>query len=161
MSGFRSAAAAAGSGRCPCGGGSRRLSTAACCGPLLRGERLAATADQLMRSRYSAFALGDVDHLLRTQAQDRSPNQPEPERRRALEETCRRVRWLRLEILATEAGGPLDLEGTVTFAAHYQQSDGRRGVARRGLMRECSRFGREGGRLEGAWLYLEALELSG
>jgi len=161
MSGFRSAAAAAGSGRCPCGGGSRRLSTAACCGPLLRGERLAATADQLMRSRYSAFALGDVDHLLRTQAHDRSPHQPEPERRRALEETCRRVRWLRLEILATEAGGPLDLEGTVTFAAHYQQSDGRRGVARRGLMRECSRFGREGGRLEGAWLYLEALELSG
>jgi SEC-C motif-containing protein len=161
VSGFRSAAAAAGSGRCPCGGGSRRLSTADCCGPLLRGERLAATADQLMRSRYSAFALGDVDHLLRTQAHDRSPHQPEPERRRALEETCRRVRWLRLEILATEAGGPLDLEGTVTFAAHYQQSDGRRGVARRGLMRECSRFGREGGRLEGAWLYLEALELSG
>lgn len=114
-----------------------------------------------MRSRYSAFALGDVDHLLRTQAQDRSPHQPEPERRRALEETCRRVRWLRLEILATEAGGPLDLEGTVTFAAHYQQSGGRRGVDRRGVMRECSRFGREGGRLEGAWLYLEALELSG
>ena len=161
MSGFRSAAAAAGSGRCPCGGGSRRLSTAACCGPLLRGERLAATADQLMRSRYSAFALGDVDHLLRTQAQDRSPHQPEPERRRALEETCHRVRWLRLEILATEAGGPLDLEGTVTFAAHYQQSDGRRGLDRRGVMRECSRFGREGGRLEGAWLYVEALELSG
>jgi SEC-C motif-containing protein len=161
VSGFRSAAAAAGSGRCPCGGGSRRLSTAACCGPLLRGERLAATADQLMRSRYSAFALGDVDHLLRTQAQDRSPHQPEPERRRALEETCRRVRWLRLEILVTKAGGPLDLEGTVTFEAHYQQSDGRRGVARRGVMRECSRFGREGGRLEGAWLYLEALELSG
>ena len=161
MSGFRSAAAAAGSGRCPCGGGSRRLSTAACCGPLLRGERLAATADQLMRSRYSAFALGDVDHLLRTQAHDRFPHQPEPERRRALEETCRRVRWLRLEILATEAGGPLDLEGTVTFAAHYQQSDGRRGLDRRGVMRECSRFGREGGRLEGAWLYLEALELSG
>jgi SEC-C motif-containing protein len=151
MSGFRSAAAAAGSGRCPCGGGSRRLSTADCCGPLLRGERLAATADQL----------GDVDHLLRTQAQDRSPHQPEPERRRALEETCRRVRWLRLEILVTKAGGPLDLEGTVTFEAHYQQSDGRRGVARRGVMRECSRFGREGGRLEGAWLYLEALELSG
>ena len=114
-----------------------------------------------MRSRYSAFALGDVDHLLRTQAHDRSPHQPEPERRRALAETCRRVRWLRLEILVTEAGGPLDLEGTVTFEAHYQQSGGRRGLDRRGVMRECSRFGREGGRLEGAWLYLEALELSG
>jgi SEC-C motif-containing protein len=160
VSGFRSAAAA-GSGRCPCGGGNRRFSTADCCGPLLRGERLAATADQLMRSRYSAFALGDVDHLLRTQAHDRSPHQPEPERRRALEKTCRRVRWLRLEILVTEAGGPLDLEGTVTFEAHYQQSGGRRGVDRRGVMRECSRFGREGGRLEGAWLYVEALELSG
>lgn len=114
-----------------------------------------------MRSRYSAFALGDVDHLLRTQSQDRSLHQPEPERCRALEATCRLVRWLRLEILATQAGGPLDLEGTVTFEAHHQQSGGRRGVDRRGVMRECSRFGREGGGLEGAWLYVEAQELSG
>jgi SEC-C motif-containing protein len=114
-----------------------------------------------MRSRYSAFALGDVEHLLRTQRLDHASLQPHAEQRRALEEACRRVRWLRLEILATEAGGAMDLEGTVSFRAHYRQSGGRAGGDGRGVMRECSRFGREGGSLAGAWLYLEALELSG
>ena len=38
----------------------------ACCGPLHRGERPAATAVALMRSRFTAFALGDVDYLLAT-----------------------------------------------------------------------------------------------
>jgi len=149
MSGFQPAAA---SGRCPCGGGRRRRPLEACCGPLLRGERLAATAEQLMRSRYSAFALGAVDHLLRTQpcAAGTSP----AERRRALLESCRAVRWLRLEVLATHAGGPDDIEGRVRFRATYRQG----GVC--GVMQELSRFGREGGSLSGAWLYLEALELS-
>ena len=104
-----------------------------------------------MRSRYSAFALGEVDHLLRTQPSE----EPEDARRRALLETCRQVRWQRLEILATEAGGPTDRIGTVTFRAHYRQG------AVRGVMQERSRFGRRGESLEGDWLYLEALELLG
>ena len=114
-----------------------------------------------MRSRYSAFALGEVDYLLRSQQLDRSSQASVSEQRRSLAESCRRLRWLRLEILATEAGGPLDLEGTVTFEAHYRQSGGRGAADGRGVLRECSRFGREGGRLEGAWLYREALQLSG
>lgn len=143
---------------CPCGG----FLYESCCAPLHRGERRAATAEQLMRSRFSAFALGEVDHLLRTQRPDRSSRQPLSGQRRDLEEACRRVRWLRLEILATEAGGALDLEGTVTFQAHYRQSGGHRSGSgeQRGVMRERSRFGREGGGLDGDWLYLEALELS-
>lgn len=114
-----------------------------------------------MRSRYSAFALGEVDHLLRTQGPELSSRQPLPLQRRALEQSCRQLRWLRLEILASEAGGPLDLEGTVSFRAHYQPAGGGFGGAGGGVMRERSRFGREGGSLTGAWLYLEALELSG
>jgi SEC-C motif-containing protein len=114
-----------------------------------------------MRSRYSAFALGEVEYLLRTQAPDRSGRQPLARQRRALEQSCRQVQWLRLEILATSAGGAPDLEGTVSFQAHYRQAGGRGGAQRQGVMRECSRFGREGGNLAGAWLYLEALELSG
>ena len=103
-----------------------------------------------MRSRYSAFALGEVEHLLLTQSSD----EPEDVRRRSLIETCRQVRWQWLEILATEAGGLTDLAGTVTFRAHYRQG------SRRGVMQERSRFGRQGGSLDGAWLYLEALELT-
>jgi SEC-C motif-containing protein len=104
-----------------------------------------------MRSRYSAFALAQIDHLLRTQPSE----QPVQARRRSLEASCRKLRWRGLEIVATEAGGPDDLEGTVTFIAHYSAG------AERGTLRECSRFAREGGRPDGAWLYLEALEFSG
>jgi SEC-C motif-containing protein len=104
-----------------------------------------------MRSRYSAFALAEIEHLLRTQPSE----QPVQARRRSLEASCRQLRWRGLEILATEAGGPDDLEGTVTFVAHYSAGP------ERGTLRECSRFGREGGRPDGAWLYLEAIELSG
>jgi len=130
---------------CPCGGGNY----GDCCRPLHRQQRAAATAEQLMRSRYSAFALGEIDHLLRTQPS----TEPLHQRRRSLQATCRQVRWRRLEIEACQAGGPTDLEGTVTFSAHYS-SRGQQGV-----LRECSRFGREGGRIDGAWLYLEALAI--
>ena len=131
---------------CPCGGGSY----ASCCRPLHRQERAAATAEQLMRSRYSAFALAEIDHLLRTQPS----SEPLPQRRRSLESTCRQLHWRCLEILATEAGGLDDREGTVTFVAHYSAR------GEQGVLRERSRFGRDGGRADGAWLYLEALPLS-
>ena len=136
---------------CPCGGGSEGASYASCCSPLHRQERAAATAEQLMRSRYSASALAEIDHLLRTQPSE----EPVQARRRSLEASCRKLRWVGLEIVATEAGGPDDLEGTLTFIAHYSAG------AQRGTLRECSRFGREGGRPDGAWLYLDAIELSG
>ena len=136
---------------CPCGGSSEGASYGRCCRPLHRQEQAAATAEQLMRSRYSAFVLAQIDHLLRTQPSEQSVQA----RRRSLEASCRKLRWRGLEIVATEAGGPDDLEGTVTFIAHYSAG------AERGTLRECSRFAREGGRPDGAWLYLEALELSG
>lgn len=131
---------------CPCGAGAY----AACCAPLIRGQQLASTAEQLMRSRYSAFALagvepGAIDHLLRTH--------PEPvpdgrQRRRELLAACGQTRWLGLTVLASEAGGPGDAEGTVEFQARWS----RRG--RSGVLEERSRFGRGP---QGQWLYLEAL----
>lgn len=48
---------------CPCGSGQPYD---ACCGPLHRGARTAATAVELMRSRYSAYARGEADYVFRT-----------------------------------------------------------------------------------------------
>jgi SEC-C motif-containing protein len=48
---------------CPCGSGE---TYDACCGRLHRGAAQAATAEELMRSRYAAYALGDLDHVFRT-----------------------------------------------------------------------------------------------
>jgi SEC-C motif-containing protein len=51
---------------CPCGTG-RDL--AACCGPLLAGAP-APTAEALMRSRYTAYVVGNLDHIEATNAPD-------------------------------------------------------------------------------------------
>lgn len=118
--------------RCPCGTG---LPLDECCGPVLAGEREAATAEALMRSRFTAFARGDVDHLLATWHSSTRP--------RSLE-LDPGIRWLRLDVLGTSGGGPFDAEGTVAFEAHWV-ADGTRGS-----LRELSRFRRDRG-----WQYVD------
>ena len=48
------------SDNCPCASGKPY---GECCGPIIGGERAAATAAELMRARYSAYAVGDVKFL--------------------------------------------------------------------------------------------------
>ena len=76
---------------CPCGSGTPY---AGCCGRLHRGET-AETAEQLMRSRYAAFVVGDEGYLFRTWHPRTRPD--------GLTLTADRA-WTRLEVLATEAG---------------------------------------------------------
>ncbi len=132
---------------CACGGGAYGT----CYGPLIAGEQLALTAEQLMRSRYSAFTLGAsdpeaIEHLLRTHPET---GQTAAARRKALKESCRNIQWLSLKVLDCQNGGLLDQQGTVTFEARWRDRDRREGV-----LKECSRFGRGE---SGEWLYLEAL----
>jgi SEC-C motif domain protein len=124
--------------RCPCGTG---LPYAECCGRLHDGTASAATAEQLMRSRYSAFAVGDAAYLLATWHPTTRP--------RSLD-LDPAVRWTGLEVLTTTGGTLLAAEGTVEFRAHSVVG----GVA--GAQHENSRFVREGGR----WLYLDGVSLA-
>jgi len=103
---------------------------AACCGRLHRGDVHASTAEELMRSRYSAFAVGDAAYLLATWHPSTRP------RRLDLGDT----RWRRLEVLSA-SGGLLDTEGRVHFRAY----------ANDGVMEERSRFVRS----ERRWMYLD------
>jgi SEC-C motif domain protein len=123
--------------RCPCGSG---LPLAECCGRLHTGEATAATAEELMRSRYSAFVLGDAGYLLATWHPATRP--------RSLD-LDRDVRWTGLDVLATTGGSPLGSEGTVEFRAHYRSG----GAA--GAQHENSRFVRDGGR----WRYVDGVSL--
>jgi SEC-C motif-containing protein len=125
--------------RCPCLSG---LPYAECCGPLHRGERTAPTAETLMRSRYSAFAVGDAAYLLATWHPSTRPEALE------LDDA---TRWRRLDVLAASAGGPFDRTGTVEFRAHYRDADGA------GSLHEVSRFVRE----DGAWSYVDGDATSG
>jgi SEC-C motif-containing protein len=95
----------------------------------------AATAEELMRSRFSAFAVGDQAYLGHSWHPDTRP-------RRVRVEPGRR--WLRLEVLDTAAGGLLDDEGVVAFAAHSERA------GRPEVLRERSWFVR----YEGRWVYV-------
>lgn len=127
------------SARCPCLSG---LIYDECCGRLHRGEASAATADQLMRSRFSAFAVGDAEYLLRTW---------HPRTRPAALEIDPHIRWYRLDVLSTTDGGPLDEAGTVEFRAHYREAKGSPDRVS-GVQQENSRFQR----VDGTWCYLDA-----
>ena len=119
--------------RCPCLSG---LTYDACCAPLHAGTSSAQTAEQLMRSRYCAFAVGDADYLSATWHPSTRPTSLtlDPDRR-----------WYRLDVLRTERGGPFDTEGVVEFRAYHRSADGK------GSQHEISRFVREKGR----WLYVD------
>lgn len=89
-----------------------------------------------MRSRYSAFALGLSDYLAQSWHSSTRPSDLEldPD-----------TRWQKLIIESSEAGGPFDREGTVTFTAIGREQGARF------ELHERSRFVREGGR----WVYLD------
>jgi SEC-C motif-containing protein len=127
---------------CPCGSG---RDFASCCGPVVDGERLAATAEELMRSRYSAFTTGAADHLFRTW---------HPRTRPDVVDLDASTRWTGLTVVRTEAGGPADDHGVVEFVASWEEPGPRSagpGGAGRGELHEVSRFSRRAGR----WLYVD------
>lgn len=88
-----------------------------------------------MRSRYSAFVVGD-EAWLRTSWHPST----RPRRIHVSEED----RWLGLTVVSAR-GGPLDAEGVVHFVAEVERS----GAVTR--LEERSRFVRHGG----AWVYLD------
>ncbi|WNV75495.1 YchJ family protein [Geodermatophilus sp. DSM 44513] len=119
--------------RCPCGSG---LAYGECCGRLHDGSAVAVTAEQLVRSRYSAFAVGDAAYLLATW---------HPSTRPPSLELDPAVRWTGLDVLATSRGGLLDSEGTVEFRAWHRHG------GQTGDQHEVSRFTR----VDGVWRYLD------
>ena len=116
--------------RCPCGSG---LTYGECCGKYHAGTN-APTAEALMRSRFSAFVTGNEAYLLRTWDPDTRPA--------TLDLADSPVRFYRLDILDTQAGGLLDDSGVVEFEAFYKG-------AAVGSQRERSSFRRVGG----SWVY--------
>jgi SEC-C motif-containing protein len=95
-----------------------------------------------MRSRFSAFATGDVAYLRDTW---------HPATRPARLDLDPGQQWTRLEILGRTGGGMFDADGTVEFRAHYR--DG----STPGALHENSSFVRDSGR----WLYVEPLYAAG
>lgn len=91
-----------------------------------------------MRSRFTAFAVGDAAYLRASWHADTVPHEVDldPDQR-----------WYRLDIVGVEAGGLFDDAGTVEFRAHYRHPEGA------GTMSEASRFVR----VDGRWLYRDGI----
>ncbi|BBH17992.1 UPF0225 protein [Nocardioides baekrokdamisoli] len=115
---------------CPCGSG---LRYDLCCGRLHRGAALAQTPEELMRSRYSAYALGAFDPELLNYVLATWHPRTRPE---SIEGGG--LTWTGLEV---HGHG----DDWVEFSAHYRAADGTFGT-----MTERSLFERRAGR----WFYV-------
>lgn len=123
---------------CPC---MSDLSYTQCCHPYHEKLSKPDTAEQLMRSRYTAYYLGLVDYLVLST----HPDKLSPNYRNQLESTKDDTDWTGLEVLATSMGMKADKIGKVHFKALYTAND------KEYQMEEHSRFRR----YQGGWVYYD------
>ncbi|MCF2571972.1 YchJ family protein [Brevibacterium sp. UCMA 11754] len=110
-----------------------------CCRPALDGQAWPTTAEALMRSRYTAFARGNEDHLFRTWHAKTRPADI------GLDTD---TTWLGLKIIGTTGGSESEETGTVHFRATCRDHIGEH------ILEENSSFVRRAGR----WVYLDAID---
>ncbi|MCW5961532.1 MAG: YchJ family protein [Pyrinomonadaceae bacterium] len=90
-----------------------------CCQPFISGIKKPATAEQLMRSRYSAYVNVEVAYLIKTtHPSTRKFHDP-----RAVENWATSCDWQKLEIISKTEGEAKDKKGTVEFKAHFLNED--------------------------------------
>ncbi|MFN8052007.1 MAG: YchJ family metal-binding protein [Acidimicrobiales bacterium] len=114
---------------CPCGSG---RAYSACCRSFHLRTAVPETAEELMRSRYTAYAKRLESYLRYSWHPDTCPSDLTLDPR---------LVWTGLTIVETSGGGPDDDTGTVEFVATFNE---------RGRLAERSEFVR----LDGRWVYL-------
>lgn len=122
---------------CPCGSG---LSYTACCEPIISGKKDSLTAQELMRSRYTAFTQANTDYLMRSHSVKTRP----VKERKSIEKWAKSVVWMGLTIIQTQAGEASDELGYVEFKALYLEN------GKPQQIHEKSLFQRENGK----WVYV-------
>jgi len=103
---------------CPCGS---NLSYEECCLPVIKGERIAETPEQVMRSRYSAYVRKEIDYLFTSL----HPGHRSDFDKKSTLAWAESAEWHKLDILES-SGGPEDEEGRVEFVASYTDKGGRK-----------------------------------
>ena len=122
---------------CPCGSSRAYWE---CCGRYISGEAAAPTAEQLMRSRYTAFARSEAQYLL---------DSWHPEKRPSRVRLDEKQKWIGLSIKSTEDGQAGDDCGRVEFVARFKVD----GKGHR--LHENSRFEK----IDGRWYYTDGEHL--
>ncbi|SIT10740.1 YchJ family protein [Insolitispirillum peregrinum] len=116
---------------------------AECCEPFISGAAKPETAEQLMRSRYTAFAVQSIDYLQQTLTPDTQGDFD----RGHVSEWAANSEWLGLNVLSTEAGGADDEEGWVEFVARFKLG------AQTHTHHETGHFRK----LDGQWYYADGI----
>lgn len=127
---------------CPCGSGK---TFGACCQPVLLQKQPAATAEALMRSRFTAHVVRDYAHLHRSYA----GTAKKPYDEKVAKESTYDLKWTRLVIHAHESavnGNPDS--ATVDFSAYFLDNENNERA-----LQENAAFQRTGGE----WVYTRSL----
>jgi len=98
---------------CPC---DSTLNYAVCCGRFHKGNIKAPTAEALMRSRYTAYVMGNAHYLYKTWHEKTRPSLA------SLKESGAQ-KLIALKIVTTQAGGENDLKGMVEFIASSESTN--------------------------------------
>lgn len=93
-----------------------------------------------MRSRYTAYVMKKVDYLVQTT----HPSVRHQDLADSIRRWMRQVEWIKLHVIATEAGSVSDTAGRVEFLAEYVTDAGP------GRHHECSVFEK----LDNDWYYI-------
>lgn len=96
---------------CPCG---TEKKYSGCCGKFIDKDGVPATPEELMRSRYTAFTLGNADYIGKTMTSPAVDDFDAEETKKFAES----VDWVKLEVIASSVKGN---RGSVEFLAHYKQ----------------------------------------
>lgn len=120
--------------RCPCCANNEYDQ---CCMPFIENNLNPATALELMRSRFTAYALKKHEYIMKTWYEKTRPQSfHDPEE----------IQWDRLEIINTRKGTAKDNKGEVHFIAYYQK------YGKPSKMEECSKFIKQSSK----WYYVDA-----
>jgi SEC-C motif-containing protein len=111
----------------------------ACCQPFHHHEQSPLTAEALMRSRYSGYAMRNTAYLLETWDKSTCPTD--------IDFSKEEVTWTKLEIISVKKGREKDKKGIVEFKAYYTSE------AEEYVLNELSRFIKVSGR----WVYMDGV----
>ncbi|AOW19592.1 YchJ family protein [Urechidicola croceus] len=125
---------------CPC---NPSIKYSDCCEKAHRNIHTVKTAEALMRSRYSAFVMANIDYL---QQSHHTTTKPSKREKKDIEKWAKSVEWIKLEVLNTTHGTQNDMNGTVEFKAFFMEN----GAVN--VIHENSNFSKENNH----WVYLDA-----
>lgn len=96
-----------------------KLNYSECCEPFITGKKRAPTAESLMRSRYAAYVVKNIDYIDTTQIVLPNETFDKEEARKWADSS----EWLGLEIKNTQKGSETDNSGVVEFVAYYKDKE--------------------------------------